>query len=193
MLTGWLEPAVGTAGENFGLAVWYAPSVGGRLVGVTRARAARRDRADDFTPAGPPPEPRCISFPRTERTIMASDVRQHDRQDTAGQEMTPEETVRAFFAAYSGHPERLDEVVSPDYVDYGHTPPGRGPQGAHDDYEHNVRVAGGPPTYEIDSLIARGDIVAVDWTGHLPNGSEIHRLSMYRVADGRVAETRHPQ
>ena len=47
--------------------------------------------------------------------------------------MTPEEAVRAYFSAYSeGHPERFDEMVSQDYLDYGHTPPGRGPQGARD-------------------------------------------------------------
>jgi ketosteroid isomerase-like protein len=42
--------------------------------------------------------------------------------------VTPEDVVRAYFAAYSdGHPERFDELVSPDYVDYGHTTPGHGP------------------------------------------------------------------
>jgi hypothetical protein len=36
--------------------------------------------------------------------------------------VTPEDAVRAYFAAYSeGRPERFDEIVSPDYVDYGHT------------------------------------------------------------------------
>ena len=58
--------------------------------------------------------------------------------------MTPEDVVRAYFAAYSdGHPERFDELVSPEYVDYGHTTPGHGPQGARDDYEHAVELAGG--------------------------------------------------
>ena len=58
--------------------------------------------------------------------------------------MTPEDTVRAYFAAYSeGRPDRFDELVSADYVDYGHTPPGRGPQGARDDYEHAIDLAGG--------------------------------------------------
>lgn len=36
----------------------------------------------------------------------------------------PEEVVREFFAACSeGHPERCDEIVSSDVVDYGHTSP----------------------------------------------------------------------
>ena len=43
--------------------------------------------------------------------------------------MTSEEIVRAYFDAYEGKPELFDKVVSPDYIDYGHTPPGHGPQG----------------------------------------------------------------
>ena len=106
--------------------------------------------------------------------------------------MTPEEGVRAFFAAYSeGHPEKFDQIVSPDYVDYGHNPPGRGPQGARDDYEHAVQVTGGVTTYDVDALVARDSAVAVVWTGHLSNGSVFRGLSLYQVIDGRITETRH--
>jgi SnoaL-like domain len=106
--------------------------------------------------------------------------------------VTPEDAVRAFFAAYSqGRPEQFDEVVSPDYIDYGHTPPGRGPQGARDDYEHAVQLAGGRTRYDIDALVLRDDMVAVAWTGHVPNGSDFRGLSLYLVVDGKVAETRH--
>jgi SnoaL-like domain len=106
--------------------------------------------------------------------------------------MTPEDAVRAYFAAYSqGHPEQFNQVVSPDYVDYGHTPPGHGPQGARDDYESAVQIAGGVIGYDIDALVVRDDMVAADWTGHLPNGSDFHGLSLYRVVDGLVAEARH--
>jgi ketosteroid isomerase-like protein len=106
--------------------------------------------------------------------------------------VTPEEAVRAYFAAYSeGRPERFDEVVSPDYVDYGHTPPGHGPQGARDDYEHAVQMSGGVPRYDIDALVMRDDTVAVAWTGHLPNGSDFRGLSLYEVVGGLVAEVRH--
>jgi ketosteroid isomerase-like protein len=106
--------------------------------------------------------------------------------------VTPEDTVRAYFAAYSeGHPERFDELVSVDYVDYGHTPPGHGPQGARDDYEHAVQIAGGLIRYDIDALVARDDTVAAVWTGHLANGTDYRGLSLYRVADGRVTEIRH--
>ena len=42
--------------------------------------------------------------------------------------MTPEEAVRKFFDCYTnGRPEDFDDCVAPDYVDYGHTPPGVGP------------------------------------------------------------------
>ena len=105
--------------------------------------------------------------------------------------MTPEDAVRAFFAAYSeGRPEQFDEIVAPDYADYGHTPPGRGPQGARDDYEHAVEIAGGKLVYDIDALVARDDTVAAAWTGHLPDGSRFRGLSLYRVVDGRLTETR---
>jgi ketosteroid isomerase-like protein len=99
--------------------------------------------------------------------------------------------VRAYFAAYSeGRPERFDELVSADYVDYGHTPPGHRAQGARDDYEHAVQITGGLIRYDIDALVARDDTVAVVWTGHLANGSDYHGLSLYRVTDGRVTEIR---
>lgn len=105
--------------------------------------------------------------------------------------MTPADVVRAYFAAYGeGHPERFDELVSANYVDYGHTPPGHGPQGARDDYEHAVQITGGLIRYDIDALVARDETVAVVWTGHLANGSDYRGLSLYRIADGRIAEVR---
>jgi SnoaL-like domain len=51
--------------------------------------------------------------------------------------LSPEQVVRKFFDCYTnGRPEEFDEVVAPDYVDYGHTPPGRGPAGARDDRDY---------------------------------------------------------
>jgi ketosteroid isomerase-like protein len=106
--------------------------------------------------------------------------------------MTPEDTVRAYFAAYSeGRPDQFAGIVSPDYVDYGHTPPGRGPKGARDDYEQAVELAGGVIRYDIEALVASETTVAAAWTAHLPNGSEFRGLSLYTVGDGRVAEVRH--
>jgi ketosteroid isomerase-like protein len=106
--------------------------------------------------------------------------------------VTPEDTVRAYFAAYSdGRPDQFDELVSSDYLDYGHTPPGRGPNGARDDYEHAVALAGGVIRYDIDALVSSENTVAAAWTGRLQNGSEYRGLSLYAVTDGRVAEVRH--
>jgi len=48
--------------------------------------------------------------------------------------MSPEEVIRKFFDCYTnGRPQDFDEVVASDYLDYGHTPPGRGPDGARAD------------------------------------------------------------
>jgi hypothetical protein len=104
-----------------------------------------------------------------------------------------EQAVRGYYAAYSdGNPGLFDTVVSPGYTDYGHNPPGRGPQGAKDDYAHAVQVVGGPITYDIDALVARPDgAVAVAWTGHLPDGQLSRGLSLYQVEDGLVTEIRH--
>ena len=105
--------------------------------------------------------------------------------------MTSEDAVRAYFAAYTDcRPELFDEIVSPDYVDYGHTPPGHGPEGARNDYEHAIEVTGGPIRYDIDALVAGEDTVAAVWTGHLANGSEYRGLSLYRVVDGRITNVR---
>jgi ketosteroid isomerase-like protein len=109
--------------------------------------------------------------------------------------MSPEEVVRAYFDAYSeGQPDRFDQLVSADYTDYGHTPPGRGPQGARDDYQQAAGKAGGTIAYDIDALVARDDdgTVAVVWTGHMPGGAaEFRGLSLYLVAGGQITEVRH--
>ena len=106
--------------------------------------------------------------------------------------MSPEEAVRKFFDCYTnGRPEDFDTVVAPDYLDYGHTPPGRGPQGARDDYEHAVRQAGGGIRYQIDALVVDGDMVAAAWTATLPNDAEFRGLSLYRASGGLLRSTRH--
>ena len=54
-------------------------------------------------------------------------------------ELAPDEVVRKFFDCYTeGHPQDFDRVVTPDYMDYGHTPPGRGPMVPRDDYNNAV-------------------------------------------------------
>jgi hypothetical protein len=105
---------------------------------------------------------------------------------------SPEEAVRKFFDCYTnGRPEDFDECVAPDYADYGHTPPGVGPDGARADYEHAVKLAGGHIRYTIDALVSDGDMVAVAWTGSLPGGAEMKGLSLYRVTSGLLRSTRH--
>jgi SnoaL-like domain len=107
-------------------------------------------------------------------------------------ELSPEEVVRKFFDCYSdGRPQDFDEVVAPDYVDYGHTPPGRGPDGARDDYENAVKMVGGLVHYKIDALVVDDDMVAAAWTGTLPNGANMQGLSLYRTSGGLLRSTRH--
>jgi hypothetical protein len=104
---------------------------------------------------------------------------------------SPEEVVRKFFDCYTdGRPEDFGEIVAPDYLDYGHMPPWRGPSGARDDYEHAIKVAGGMIRYTVDMLVADGDMVAVVWTGTPPNGNEMKGLSLYRTSGGMIRSTR---
>jgi quinol monooxygenase YgiN len=106
-------------------------------------------------------------------------------------QMSPEEVVRKFFDCYTnGRPKDFDEVVAPDYVDYGQTPPGRGPSGARDNYEDAVKQAGAVIRFTIDALVADGDVVAAAWTGTLPSGDEAKGLSLYRTSGGLLRSTR---
>jgi hypothetical protein len=106
--------------------------------------------------------------------------------------MSPEEAVRKFFDCYTtGRPEDFDLCVAADYADYGHQPPGIGPAGARDDYEHAIKEVGGPISYTIDALVADGDTVAAAWTGALPNGASYQGLSLYNAAGGLLRWTRH--
>jgi hypothetical protein len=114
-----------------------------------------------------------------------------ERKEVSAQ-LSPEEAVRKFYDCYTdGRPENFDECVAPDYADYGHTPPGIGPAGARDDYEHAVKRAGGPIAYTIDALVADGDTVAVAWTGTLTGGATMKGLSLYQAPGGLLRSTRH--
>ena len=113
--------------------------------------------------------------------------------ESVGARLKPEDVVRKFFDCYTnGRPEDFDEVIAPDYLDYGHMPPGRGPDGARDDYENAVKQAGAVIGYTIDALVVDGDMVAAAWTGRLPGDEEIGKgLSLYRTSDGLLRSTRH--
>ena len=107
-------------------------------------------------------------------------------------ELRPEEAVRKFFDCYTkGRPEEFEECVAPDYVDYGHEPPGIGPAGARADYENAVKLSGGLIIYTIQALVADGDMVAAVWAGALPSGATLQGLSLYRVIGGLLRSTRH--
>ncbi len=108
------------------------------------------------------------------------------------EQLSPEDVVREFFDCYTNaRPQDFDGVVAPDYVDYGHTPPGRGPDGARDDYENAIKMVGGVPTYVIDALVVDGDMVATAWTGTVPSGAELKGLSLFRASGGLLHSTRH--
>jgi hypothetical protein len=100
-------------------------------------------------------------------------------------QLSPEEVVRKFFDCYTnGRPEDFDEVVAPDYLDYGHTPRA--------DYQNAVKQAGAVIGYTIDALVADGEMVAAAWTGTLPGGAEVGKgLSLYRTSGGLLRSTRH--
>ena len=74
-------------------------------------------------------------------------------------QLSPEAVVRKFVdCSTNGRLEDFDEVVAPDYLDYGHTPPWRGPGGARDDYQNAVKQAGAVIGYTIDALVADGEM-----------------------------------
>jgi hypothetical protein len=104
--------------------------------------------------------------------------------------------VERFFSAFNDHtPDVFDEIISPDYVDYGHEPPGRGPQGALDDYNGANAVVGNVE-YVIEDMIAEGDRVATRWTATMsrPGGDQpltATGISIYVLANGQITETRH--
>lgn len=94
------------------------------------------------------------------------------------------------------------EIVSPGYVDYGHNPPGRGPQGALDDLR-GVEAVSNDARYDIEDMVTVGDTVAVRWTGHLshtgtmagiePTGKQLtlSGMSFYKLRSGQITETRN--
>ncbi|MGH9263969.1 MAG: ester cyclase [Acidimicrobiales bacterium] len=96
----------------------------------------------------------------------------------------------------------IPEIISPDYVDYGHDPPGHGPQGAIEDFR-GVLAVSDDARYDIEDLVAAGETVAVRWTGHLthtgpiagiePTGQQLTLpgMSFYKVRNRKIVETRN--
>ena len=96
----------------------------------------------------------------------------------------------------------IPEIISPDYVDYGHNPSGRGPQGALDDLR-GVQAVSNDARYDIDDIVTVDDTVAVRWTGHLshtgtiagvePTGKQLtlSGMSFYKLRNRQITETRN--
>lgn len=112
--------------------------------------------------------------------------------------------VRRFYEEVfnQGRAEVIDEIVAPDYMDYGHTPPGRGPEGAKQDLR-GIAAVFSNPHFTIDDLIATGDQVISRWTGTFTHTGEfagiaptgksltLTGISIYRLANGQILETRN--
>lgn len=112
--------------------------------------------------------------------------------------------VRRFYEEVfnQGREEVIDEIISPDYIDYGHEPPGKGVEGAKQDYRGATSVFSNTH-YTIDELIATGDRVIVRWTGTYVHSGAFEGIpatgksvwltgiSMYRASNGQIQETRN--
>jgi predicted ester cyclase len=112
--------------------------------------------------------------------------------------------VRRFYEEVfnQGREEVIDEIISPDYIDYGHEPPGKGTEGAKQDFRGATSVLSNTH-YTIDETIATGDRVIVRWTGQYIHSGEfagvsptnksvtLTGISIYRVANGQIQETRN--
>ena len=108
---------------------------------------------------------------------------------------SPEEVIRGFYAIFNDEtPELFEEYVAADYADYGHQAPGSppqgvGPEGARANYDEAAQ-AFGKVQFNIDAQVTSGDTVAVAWSGRAGDQT-FHALSIYRVADGKLKETRN--
>ena len=111
--------------------------------------------------------------------------------------------VRRFYDAYNKKDESiLNEIISDDYVDYGHQPPGRGVQGAKSDHQDIAR-AFADARFDIDEMFGSDDRVVVRWTLHATHTgpfaglsptqkkAEVRGISLYRLRDGKITETRN--
>jgi steroid delta-isomerase-like uncharacterized protein len=109
--------------------------------------------------------------------------------------------VKRFYDAFNQKNEMiLDEVIAADYIDYGHQPPGRGVQGAKDDFRGLVG-AFQDARFDIDDIIVTDDRVVARWsaqgthTGDFLGLPATHRtmtlqgISIYKVRDGKILET----
>lgn len=76
--------------------------------------------------------------------------------------------VRRFYEEVfnQGHETVIDEIIAPNYLDYGHNQPGQGIEGAKADFR-GVTVYFSNAHFVIDDLITTGDQVIAPWTVNL--------------------------
>jgi steroid delta-isomerase-like uncharacterized protein len=114
-----------------------------------------------------------------------------------------EKVVRRFYDAFNKKdPSIIKEVISTEYVDFGHQPSGRGVQGALDDYQ-SITKSIGDLAFNIDEMISVDDRVIVRWTSsgkHVGDflgipatqkSISLPGMSIYRLRDGKIFETRN--
>jgi predicted ester cyclase len=117
---------------------------------------------------------------------------------------TNQKAVRRFYEAYNQNDEGiLEEVLSVDYVDNGHNPPGKGLQGARDDLR-GLTNAFSDLKFKIEELIATEDDRVVarwaatarhtgDFQGFRPTlkTMKLQGISIYKLRGGKIIETRN--
>jgi steroid delta-isomerase-like uncharacterized protein len=114
-----------------------------------------------------------------------------------------EKVVRRFYEVFNKQdPSILKEVISEDYTDYGHQPPGRGVQGALGDYQ-SLTKSFSDVSFNIEQIISLDDVVIARWSGSAKNVGEIlgfpatqktaqfTGMSFYKLRDGKIIETRN--
>jgi predicted ester cyclase len=112
------------------------------------------------------------------------------------------EIVKRLYEAFNKKNEKIiDEIIANDYVDYGHQPPGRGPQGAKDDFKGFSSAF--DAQFNLDEIIPIEDRVFVRWSGEGTNTGtflgapatnkkvKFQGMSIYRLRDGKIIETRN--
>jgi predicted ester cyclase len=129
-------------------------------------------------------------------------MRVDEREAHMSVETENEAVIRRFFEEVfnQGREEVIDEIVAADYLDYGHSPPGQGPEGAKQDFR-GFSAAFGDIQFSIDDMLAQGDRVAARWTGHVTHTGSfmgiaptrkrvtLPGISIYRLANGKLVET----
>lgn len=111
--------------------------------------------------------------------------------------------VRRFYGAFNdGREDALDDLLAPDYLDFGGAPPREGVEAA----RANLRdlLAGFDDVrFDIEDLLAEGDLVAVRWTGRMVHAREFlgypatgravafSGVTLYRLRGDRIVEA-HP-